>query len=113
MEQRTLYITGEARTNIDNAITKIYGGFYMAFEVVAETGEILDVDSNATLDLTKRFIKKLFLHNFLDKDAAYLEREVRERYFGSSDKAILAAYRDARQHYRQIMGEKMEKAKSE
>ncbi len=112
MEQRTLYITGEARTNMDNAITKIYGGFYMAFEVAEDTGEILDVDSNATLELTKRFIRKLFLHNFLDKDADYLEREVHERYFGSSDKAILAAYRDARQHYRQIMGEKQGKVKN-
>ena len=34
---------------------------------------------------------------------AFLEQEVTSRYFGSSGKAILAAYRDARQHYRQIV----------
>ena len=53
MDKRTLYITGEARTNMDNAITKIYGVFYMAFEVVEQTGEIVEVDCNATLELTR------------------------------------------------------------
>ena len=56
-KQRTLYFTGEARTTSDNAITRIYGTFYLAFEVAAGTGEILDVDCNATLELTRKFVK--------------------------------------------------------
>ena len=104
MDKRTLYITGEARTNMDNAITKIYGVFYMAFEVVEETGEIVDVDCNATLKLTRTFIRKLFLHHGILEESLFLEQEVEQRYFGSSGKGILAAYRDARQHYRQIVG---------
>ncbi|WP_303815276.1 DUF3870 domain-containing protein [Acidaminococcus timonensis] len=104
MDKRTIYITGEARTNMDNAITKIYGVFYMAFEVVGQTGEIVDVDCNATLELTRNFIRKLFLNHLMVEDAAFLEQEVNSLYFGSSGKAILAAYRDARQHYRQIKG---------
>ena len=103
MDQRTLYITGEARTNMDNAITRIYGVFYMAFEVVEQTGEIVEVDSNATMELTRNFIRKLFLQHDMVRDSAFLEQEVTSRYFGSSGKAILAAYRDARQHYRQIV----------
>lgn len=104
MDKRTLYITGEARTNMDNAITKIYGVFYMAFEVVEETGEIVDVDCNATLKLPRSFIRKLFLCHSILEESQFLEQEVAQRYFGSSGKAILAAYRDARQHYRQIVG---------
>lgn len=103
MDKRTVYITGEARTNMDNAITKIYGVFYMAFEVVEQTGEIVEVDCNATLELTRNFIRKLFLNHRMVQDATFLEQEVNSRYFGSSGKAILAAYRDARQHYRQIV----------
>ena len=103
MDKRTLYITGEARTNMDNAITKIYGVFYMAFEVVESTGEIVDVDCNATLELTRNFIRKLFLNHSMVLDSVFLEQEVNGRYFGSSGRALLAAYRDARQHYRQIV----------
>ena len=104
MEKRTLYITGEARTNMDNAITKIYGVFYMAFEVVEETGEIVDVDLYYRLKLTRNFIRKSFLSTILSWRIPVLGTEVTQRYFGSSGKAILAAYRDARQHYRQIVG---------
>ena len=105
MDKRTLYITGEARTNMDNAITKIYGVFYMAFEVVEQTGEIVEVDCNATLELTRNFIRKLFLNHSILSESQFLEQEVSQRYYGSSGKAILAAYRDARQHYRQIVGQ--------
>lgn len=103
MDQRTLYITGEARTNMDNAITRIYGVFYMAFEVAEQTEEIVDVDCNVTLELTRNFIRRLFLHRRMVQDSTFLEQEVNTRYFGSSGRAILAAYRDARQHYRQIV----------
>lgn len=40
-ERETYYFTGESRTNVDNAITKVYGSFYVAFEVIPETGEIV------------------------------------------------------------------------
>ena len=67
-------------------------------------GEIVEVDCNATLELTRNFIRKLFLNHSILEESQFLEQEVTRRYFGSSGKAILAAYRDARQHYRQIVG---------
>ena len=38
--EETYYIVGESRTNVDNAITKVYGSFFIAFEVIPSTGEI-------------------------------------------------------------------------
>ena len=32
--EETYYIVGESRTNVDNAITKVYGSFFIAFEVI-------------------------------------------------------------------------------
>ena len=32
--EETYYIVGESRTNVDNAITKEYGSFFIAFEVI-------------------------------------------------------------------------------
>ena len=40
---QSYYIIGESRTNADNAITKMYGSFYMAFEVDEETARLLKV----------------------------------------------------------------------
>lgn len=56
----TVYIIGESRTNLDNAITKVYGTFYIAFEIIPETEEIIEVDCSRTLELTKDFIRRLF-----------------------------------------------------
>lgn len=106
--EETYYIVGESRTNLDNAITKVYGGFYIAFEIVPETGEILRTECSRTLELTNDFISKMFLHKRLEADEALIEAEVKRRYHGSSWKAILVAYRDALKHYQKVMASEQE-----
>ncbi len=103
MNNETYYIIGESRTNLDNAITKVYGTFYIAFELIPETEEILNVECSRTLELTNDFIRRIFLHRYLIKDAEALEAEIKRRYHGSSAKAILVAYRDAQKHYHRVM----------
>ena len=39
----SVYLIGESRTNLDNAITKIFNSFYLAFEVDPETDQILSL----------------------------------------------------------------------
>lgn len=100
MEQReTFYVTGESRTNMDNAITKVYGSFYIALEVDAGTGEILDFCCSCTLRLTEAFLRRLFLGRSLDRDCAALEAEILRRYHGSSARAVIAALRDANKRF--------------
>lgn len=98
--KNTLYLTGEARTTSDNAITKIYGVFYLAFEI-EENGEIINIDSNATLELTRDFIRKIFVgKNISDEDL--ITEEILKRYNASSTKAIITAYKDALQRYKKL-----------
>lgn len=104
----TYYFVGESRTNIENAITKIYGGFYIAFEVVPETGEILRTECSRTLELTNDFVSSMFLHKRLEADEKLIEAEVKRRYHGSSWKAIMVAYRDALKHYQKVMADEQE-----
>lgn len=56
--EETYYIVGESRTNVDNAITKVYGSFFIAFEVIPSTGEIIQTDCSRTLELTNDFIRE-------------------------------------------------------
>lgn len=98
-QSETLFIVGESRTNLDNAITKLYGSFYMAFEVVPDTGEILEFSCTHTLDLTEIFLRKLFLGRKLSQEYDALEAEIGRRYCGSSSKAVLVSLRDAKKRY--------------
>ena len=105
MTNQTIYIIGEARTTMDNAITKMFGNFYIAFEMEVEKDKIIDVDCNATLSLTKAFVHRLFLNHNIIEDEELLKKEVTTRYFGSSTKAILSAYHDALQRYKKVKAE--------
>ncbi len=92
MEKQSLYIVGEARTNVENAITKIYGSFYMVFEIDSLTDKIIigkegntkmnyfipdkiiDMNCTHSLDLTERFIQKIFIGKSITADLPVLER---------------------------------------
>ena len=102
MKQKTVYLIGESRTSMNNAITKTFGTFYIAFEIIEDSGIIVDADCTATLQLTKKFVKNLFVNRFIEEDTL-LEHEIMTRYFGSSNKALIVAYRDALQQYFKIM----------
>ena len=93
---------------VDNAITKVYGSFFIAFEVIPSTGEIIQTDCSRTLELTNDFIRKLFLHKHLETDAKVIEEAIRRRYHGSSWKALIVAYRDALKHYQRAMAAEAE-----
>lgn len=97
-KKETVYIIGESRTNMDNAITVIYNSFYVAFEIDVETDEIKDSGCIHTIGITETFIKKLFNgKNMLDSDE--LEQEIKRRYHGTSQKAIIVSYKDALKKY--------------
>ncbi len=95
----TLYIIGESRTNLDNAITKIYASFYVAFEVDPADGKIVAFSCTHTLDLTEEFLRRIFVGKSIEKDCGALEKEISHRYYGSSAKALLVSLRDATKRY--------------
>lgn len=57
----SVFVIGESRTNSDNAITKNYGTFYMAFEVDDLTSKVLDFSCTHTISTTEAFLRKLFV----------------------------------------------------
>ena len=59
------------------------------------------MDSNATLELTREFIRKIFVgKNISDEDL--ITEEILKRYNASSTKAIITAYKDALQRYKKL-----------
>ena len=100
----SVFVIGESRTNADNAITKMYGTFYMAFEIDDDTCKVLDFSCTHTIDTTQNYLRKLFLgQNFAEIDE-WLEETLNSRYGGSSRKAVLVAYRDALKRWHLMTG---------
>mgnify|MGYP004602208257 CR=1 FL=1 len=103
-KMHSVFVIGESRTNADNAITKTYGTFYMAFEVEETTFEILDFSCTHTIATTQDFLCKLFLGQSFPEVDGWLEDALNRRYGGSSRKAVLVAYRDALKRWRLMTG---------
>ena len=99
--EETVYIVGESRTNMDNAITIIYNSFYIAFDVNIQTGEIMDLGCTHTLDLTEKFIKKIFIGKDI-RNTDIIENEIKRRYHGTSQKAVIVSYKDALKKFLEI-----------
>ncbi len=95
----TLYIVGNAKTQQGNPITMQYGQFFIGFVVQQESGVIIDCAPSATLPTTAAFISSLFIGQSLAADPAEIKREVERRYFASSQKAIIVAYKDAQKKF--------------
>jgi len=103
-DMHSVYVIGESRTNATNAITKMYGSFYMAFEVDDVTYEVLDFSCTHTVDVTERYLSKLFSGERFPDIENWLERELEQRYGGSSRKAVIVSYRDALKRWQIMTG---------
>lgn len=97
----TVYIIGESRTNMDNAITLIYNSFYMGLEIDVQNDKIIDVGCIHTLALTEKFVRNMFIGKDI-KDSDIIENEIKRRYHGTSQKAIIVSYKDALKKYIEV-----------
>ena len=81
----SVYLIGESRTNLDNAITKIFNSFYLAFEVDPETDQILPIRLYSYSGSDRgNSLSRLFVGRNLWERKETLEVELNRRYGGSS-----------------------------
>jgi hypothetical protein len=80
----------------------MYNSFYIGFVLDPASGLIADVSCSATIRTTDEFVKSLFIGKAMGRDDVSLEHEIKRRYHGSSQKAIIVAYKDAAQKLAEI-----------
>ncbi|WP_268870253.1 DUF3870 domain-containing protein [Sporomusa ovata] len=56
-------------------------------------------DAATTLSVTNEFIRSLFVGKNIQDDSDIIRQEIEDRYFGSSQKAILVAYKDVQKQF--------------
>lgn len=101
-DKNTIYVIGNAKTNSDNAITQKFNSFFIGFVINGDTSEIIDLSCSATIRTTEYFIASLFIGKKFGKFDKDIEEEVKRRYLGSSQKAIIVAYKDAVKKYSEL-----------
>lgn len=104
--KNTVFVVGHGKTGIDNAITSNYKIFFIGFVIDTLTDEVVDLESTATLDITRRFVSGIFLGKSFAAYDEKLEKEILSRYFGTSQKALVTAYKDAQKRYLEIKEKK-------
>jgi hypothetical protein len=94
-----IYIVGNAKTQQSNPITHHYGQFFVGFVVERDSGKIQACGVSATISVTNDFVASLFTGRSLLDDAETIRELLESRYFGSSQKALLVAFKDAQKKY--------------
>ncbi|MFT8316791.1 MAG: DUF3870 domain-containing protein [Sporolactobacillus sp.] len=96
----TIFIVGDSKSAQKNPITLRFNQFFLVLVVDRTNERIIDAECSATTQLTVRFIQSIFLGRRIS-DPGLID-EVKERYFGSSQKALIVAFCDARKKFNQL-----------
>jgi hypothetical protein len=97
--KNSLYIVGNSKSQLNNPITQMYGQFFIGFIVENESGRIIDVECNAIISITNNILKDILIGENIAADYEAIKNHVIRRYLGSSQKAILVAFKDAQKKY--------------
>lgn len=98
----TVYVVGHGKTSCDNAITSNFKIFFIGFVIDTVTDVVVDLECSATISITNRFVRELFLDRSFEFFDPEIEKEISRRYHGTSQKAIITAYKDAVKKYIEI-----------
>ncbi len=100
--KNTVYVIGHGKTSKENAITEQFKLFFIGFVINVETDEVVDISCASTISTTEKFIASIFVGRKFDKYYEDIEEEIMKRYFGSSQKAIIVAYKDGLKRYEEV-----------
>ena len=95
----SLYIVGNSKSQMNNPITQMYGQFFIGFIVENTKGNIIDIECNAIISLTNNILKDILIGVNMATDYETIKDQITRRYLGSSQKAILVAFKDAQKKY--------------
>lgn len=101
-DKNTVYVIGHGKTSTDNAITERFKIFFIGFVIDSKTDEVVDIGCSTTIPTTEEFIASIFVGRKFDRFYKNIEEDIIRRYFGSSQKAIVVAYKDALKKYREV-----------
>ena len=89
----TILVVGQAKPSKEDAIYSLHG-------------EILDLECNTILSVTRNFVVSMLLGKSLKTDLDEMQQSIRERYFALTQKPLIACLKDAHNRYMMVTGQK-------
>ncbi|RWR13971.1 DUF3870 domain-containing protein [Siminovitchia fortis] len=100
--KEAIYVVGDSKTASNNPIMQQYNAYFIGLVVDTRNHEILEVECSSTIPLTSKFVKSLFTGRFMHEQEEIIS-EIESRYFGSSQKALIVAFKNALIKYNQLI----------
>ena len=97
--KNTVYVLGTAKLSKTDPILSTHDIFFIGLIIDSKTNIIVDSTSNTVKEKTSEFINSIVAGYDIVENIEELELEVKERYHGMVQKAIIAAVKDARNKY--------------
>ncbi|AJY77934.1 DUF3870 domain-containing protein [Paenibacillus beijingensis] len=101
-DKDTIYVIGDAQTSVNNPITQQYSAFFIGLVVDTTNHKIVDAGCASTIPLTSEFVRSIFTGQSI-LSFEQVAGEIRRRYHGSSQKALIVAFKDALKKYKQVL----------
>lgn len=95
----TVYITGLSKSNNNDPITSMYSSFLICLIIDRNSDEIVDLTINSIAEMTKEFIRSILLGRNILTDLEWMVSEIEDRFLALSQKALIAALKDAQNKY--------------
>ena len=96
---KTLFFVGHARLPENITARHVYGVFGLELEVDPRTDVVVDASCRLIPSLGEKFILDLLMGHRLTEGIMGLIAEIEARYFGASQRAIVAALENAYERY--------------
>lgn len=97
--KNTIYITGTAKISNNDPISAMFDVFFVGIILERDNGKIVDLTCNMVRDITSDFIKSILIGYNLENDIELIVEEIKDRFQGIAQKAVIAAIKDARNKY--------------
>lgn len=98
----TVFITGVAKPAKDDPIASTYEVFFISLIVDKNTDQIVNLACNTASDMTEDFIRSLIIGRNIIEDLKTMEEEIRSRFFGLVQKALVVSLKDAYNRYMMV-----------
>ncbi|MEW9121745.1 MAG: DUF3870 domain-containing protein [Thermotaleaceae bacterium] len=101
-KKNTLYIVGDAKTAVNNPITVQFSAYFIALVIDMDNEVIIDAGASTTVMVTNQFVRSIFMGYSMALGLEPMIEEINRRYHGSSQKAMIVAWKDAFKKYELI-----------
>ena len=92
-------VVGDARPEKTNPIYLAHETVILILVVERATGLIVDADTNMVCELTRRFLRSVFVGHSLVDDLEEIRNSLLDNYLGDSKRVLYAAARSARMKF--------------